>query len=75
MGPRGTDTVHCGERGAAAMVVEGATRPEDEERPTEDTLREPRYAEDLLAGVRKLPEPPEGGKTPRVGEIRIPQIP
>ena len=57
MGPGGTDTVDCGKRGAAATVAGGATRLEDEERPTEDPLREPRYAEDLLAGVRKLSEP------------------
>ena len=63
VGPGGTDTVNCGERGAAATVAEGATRPEDEEWPTEDPLREPISAEDLLAGVRKLPEPPDGVKT------------
>ena len=63
MGPGGTDTVDCSERGATATVAQGATWPEDKEWPTEDPLREIRFAEDLLAGVRKLPEPPEGVKT------------
>ena len=40
-----------------------------EERPTEDLLRETRSADDLLAGVGKLPEPPEGGKTPNRGSF------
>ena len=51
--PGGTDMVDCGEQGADAMVAEGATRPENEERPKEDRLREPGSTEDLTPGRSK----------------------